>query len=158
MIDSLISSHFLWGSHKSTKFLPQHCSSTCFRLLSFIRTIPCFTSNTFWSIPASVVLKLTVLFEKVWIFHTCSGVMDGGTLWSDTVMTVWNPRAGPKWRQHPASPDLVLGNSLFTRCHFHHHKPNMKIEQSVKGNIRCTHEVCKQTYSWGPVHFCNRPL
>ncbi len=25
-------------------------------------------------------------------------------------------------------------------------------------NIRCTHEVCKQTYSWGPVHFCHRPL
>ncbi len=25
-------------------------------------------------------------------------------------------------------------------------------------NIRCTHEICKQTYSWGQVHFCHRPL
>ncbi len=54
--------------NKINSFLPQHCSTTCLRLLSFIRTIPCFTSNTFWSISASVVLKLTVLFEKVWIF------------------------------------------------------------------------------------------
>ena len=28
----------------------------------------------------------------------------------------------------------------------------------IKQNIRCTHEVCKQTYSWGPVHLCHRVL
>ncbi len=30
--------------------------------------------------------------------------------------------------------------------------------KSYRENIRRTHEVFKQTYSWGPVHFCRRPL
>ncbi len=31
-------------------------------------------------------------------------------------------------------------------------------ETILENNVWRTHEVCEQTYSWGPVHFCHRPL